>query len=125
MLRVPFLFVNFLVVPMDSTQSFVDDLSSLSHRNPLGITVLIHFNYAPPVAIDLSICLPIDDSLSTPMFLLALLFLVTFCYIVSLCSRLIDSSQFLPYANFVIYWYICIALTLLFLVTKGQSYRKS
>ena len=52
MLRVPFLLVNFLVVPVDSTQSFMDDLSSLSHRNPPGITVLIHFNYAPPVAID-------------------------------------------------------------------------
>ena len=51
MLGVPFLLVNFLVVPVDSTQSFVDDFSSLSHRNPPGITVLIHFNYAPPVAV--------------------------------------------------------------------------
>ena len=51
MLRVPFLLVNFLVVPMDSTQSFMDDLSPLSHGNPPGITVLIHFNYAPPVAV--------------------------------------------------------------------------
>ena len=51
MLRVPFLLVNFLVVPVDCTQSFMDDLSPLSHRNPPGITVLIHFNYAPPVAV--------------------------------------------------------------------------
>ena len=36
MLRVPFLLVNFLVIPVDSTQSFVDDLSSLNHRKPLG-----------------------------------------------------------------------------------------
>ena len=51
MLRVPFLLVNFLMVPVDSTQSFVGDLSPLSHGSPLGITVLIHFNYAPPVAV--------------------------------------------------------------------------
>ena len=45
MLRVPFLLVNFLVVPVDSTQSLLDDLWPLSHVNPPGITVLIHFNY--------------------------------------------------------------------------------
>ena len=39
------------MVPVDSTQSFMDDLPLLSHGNPLGITVLIHFNYAPPVAV--------------------------------------------------------------------------
>ena len=48
MLRVLFLLVNFLVVPMDSTQSFVDDFSSLSHRNPPGITVLIHSQLCTP-----------------------------------------------------------------------------
>ena len=51
MLRVPFLLVNFLMVPVDSMQKFVGDLSPLSHCSPLGITVLIHFNYAPPVAV--------------------------------------------------------------------------
>ena len=39
-------------VPVDSSQSFVEDLLSLSHCNPPGITVLIHFNYATPVAVD-------------------------------------------------------------------------
>ena len=68
MLRVPLLLVNFLMVPVDSTQSFVDDLSPLSHSSPLGITVLIHFNYTPPVVV---------FQLFRLMFLLALLFLVT------------------------------------------------
>ena len=35
------------MVPMESTQSFVDNFPPLCHGSPLGITVLIHFNYAP------------------------------------------------------------------------------
>ena len=128
MLRVSFLLVNFLVVPVDSTQSFVDDLSSLSHSSPLGITVLIHFNYAPPVAV-FQLFRLIDSSPNRCVITylnVSVSFTVScyFSYIVSLCSRLIDSWQFLPYANFVIYWYVCITFTLPFLVINGQSYRK-
>ena len=51
MLRVPFPLVNLLMVPVDSTQSFEENLPPLSHGNPFDITVIIHFNYTPLVAI--------------------------------------------------------------------------
>ena len=103
MLRVLFLLVKFLVVPVDSTQSFVDDLSPLSHHNPPGITVLLHFNYAPLVAV-FQLFRQINSSpcrYFTTYPNVSAHFTVScyFCYIVWLCSRLINSSQFLPYAN--------------------------